>query len=85
MADLELQLKNELMRFSPREILINSQTLELKNLPKFLREKLSTLLECLEDSKFTYDTCEAAVRHQFNGDTTQALHVDCLLYTSRCV
>ena len=85
LADLELQLKNELMRFSPREILINSQTLELKNLPKFLREKLSTLLECLEDSKFTYDTCEAAVRHQFNGDTTQALHVDDKPLVIKCI
>ena len=85
LADLELQLKNELMRFSPREILINSQTLELKNLPKFLREKLSTLLECLEDSEFTYDTCEAAVRHQFNGDTTQALHVDDKPLVIKCI
>ena len=64
------------MRFL-QEILINSQTLELKKSSQiFKRKKFKTLLECLEDSKFTYDTCEAAVRHQFNGDTTQALHVD---------
>ena len=59
------------MRFSPREILINSQTLEMKTLPKFLREKLSTLLECLEDSKFAYDMCETAVQQQFPGDTNE--------------
>ena len=69
-ADLEEQLKNELTRFAPREILINPATLELQSLPKFLQEKLSVMLECLEEEQFDQVTCRETVQQQF--DKTQA-------------
>ncbi len=84
-SELELHMKNEMTRFSPREILINGQTLELRDLPKFLREKLSTLLECLEDAKFELDSCTATVCSQFQGNSLQDLHIDDKPLIIRCV
>ena len=51
--ELEKTLLNELARFSPREILLNPEGLNLSELPDFMREKLSASVECLEERQFS--------------------------------
>ena len=58
-ADLQRQLKNELSRFSPREILINTQVLDYEGLAQFVREKLSAMLECMDEQAFSPELCES--------------------------
>ncbi len=84
-ADLESQLKNEMMRFAPREILINTQTLEMKTLPKFLRDKLSTLLECIEDDKFDLTACTKAVTEQFAANAMEQPNLQDKPLVIRCI
>lgn len=62
---LSAQLKNELSRYSPREILINPQALELTELPKFIKERLSASLELLENSDYEPQSCTGQVLEQF--------------------
>ena len=47
--DLYEQMVNELSRFSPREILVNPAALDLRELPGFIRERLSASLELLTE------------------------------------
>ncbi len=50
-AGLTEQLRNELSRFSPKEILINQGALDLSGLPKFIKERLNASLELLDDDR----------------------------------
>lgn len=73
---LTAQLKNELSRYSPREILVNPNALELKELPKFIRERLSASLELLENGEYAPAPCTDAVLAQFHRETLEALDLD---------
>ncbi|WP_195983611.1 DNA mismatch repair protein MutS [Clostridium sp. D33t1_170424_F3] len=72
-TELEEQLKNELSRYSPREILINPAALAYKALPPFIRERLSASLELLENSAFENDVCTALVLEQFQKSDLEEL------------
>ena len=73
LSGLEPMLENELSRFSPREILISPGALQLRALPKFIRERLSASLECLEDADFNPESCGPAVLEQFRKDSLEEL------------
>ena len=60
------QLRNELSRFSPKEILVNQGTLDLTQLPKFIKERMSASLELLDEEKFGADTALPALAEQFH-------------------
>ncbi|HEX2985914.1 MAG TPA: DNA mismatch repair protein MutS [Caproiciproducens sp.] len=74
--DLAESLKNELSRFSPREILINQEALGQTELPKFIKDRLSASLELLDDSEFAPDFCAAQVLGQFKKPDLEALDLD---------
>ena len=74
-GELETQLKNELSRFSPRELLINGEVTRFTGLAEFLRDKLSVAVECLEDEHFERSVCEPAVLSQFGAESLSALHL----------
>ncbi len=65
-AEFEEQLQSELSRFSPREILINQGVLDLKDLPKFIKQRLSASLEMLDDEKFDIGAAAPVLQKQFN-------------------
>lgn len=73
--ELEQMLTNELSRFSPREILINPEALQFKNLPKFIKERLSTTLECLENVQYQEEVCTQLVLEQFQKEILEPLGV----------
>ena len=63
--DLENEILNELGRFSPREILIGGETVNMKKLAPFIRDKLSACVEMREDAEFELETCRRTVLEQF--------------------
>ena len=71
--ELEKTLLNELARFSPREILLNPEGLNLSGLPDFMREKLSASVECLEERQFSLDACTERVCSQFHAESLSAI------------
>lgn len=74
--NLAEQLKNELSRYSPREILLNPGALELRELPKFIRERLSASLELLESGEYEPAACTGEVLAQFGKETLEALGLE---------
>lgn len=59
------KLKNFLTSYNPREILIGGETVQIKDLPAFIKEKLSAGVEMLSDEQFAYLTCKDTVQKQF--------------------
>ena len=58
-------LTNQLTSYNPREILIGGDIVKLKELPKFIKAKLSAGVEMLEDEKFDESVCTDVVKSQF--------------------
>ena len=52
--------------FSPKEILIYPEVLEYPAIGEFIKEKLSALLECMDESAFSYSGGEMLVQKQFH-------------------
>ncbi|MDP4120470.1 MAG: DNA mismatch repair protein MutS, partial [Bacillota bacterium] len=71
--DLFSQLKNELMRYSPRELLIGGDTVNIKELPEFIKDKLSASVEMQGDDAFSFLECSSVVLQQFGKDTLDSL------------
>lgn len=65
--DIVALLKNELGKINPREILIGGDTINLKQLSVFIKEKLSAGVELICDEKFDYESCKAIITEKF-GD-----------------
>lgn len=66
-------LKNELFRFSPREILIGGDIRTFNGLPELIREKLSAGVEMLDDERFEFNSCVQIVREQFGEEQSKSL------------
>ncbi len=72
----ESRLKDELSRFSPRELLINSEVTTMTGLAVFLKDKLSVSVECLDDEVFAKEHCAALVLRQFQAPNLEALQLE---------
>lgn len=66
-------LKNELFRFSPREILIGGDVGGLDGIQSLIRDKLSAGVEMLEDEKFDFDRAFQTVTECFGSVQSQQL------------
>ncbi len=58
-------LTNQLSSYSPREILFGGDIINLKQLPEFIKSKLSAGVEMLDDDKFELSLCRETVEQQF--------------------
>ena len=65
---LSAMVINELSRFSPSEILINPDFTDFQDVAKFIDEKLSASLECLDFEIYAPKSCEDAVKAQFHQE-----------------
>lgn len=83
LQELESQVRNELARFSPREILINPQTLQMTGLGKFIKEKLSAALECLPQEETT--GAEQLLKAQFSLERLDSSGVSAYPLTAQAV
>ncbi|MBQ3258426.1 MAG: DNA mismatch repair protein MutS [Oscillospiraceae bacterium] len=63
---------NELGRFAPREAVLNSDAASSEIIRGFLTNKLSCLVQCLNDS-FDHTHCEQLLCRQFNTESVGAL------------
>lgn len=63
--DSLIALKNEMSRFSPREILIGGEVRYLSALSVFIKERLSASVEMLVDECYGKDLCIDTVNDQF--------------------
>ncbi len=75
-GDLWQKLQNELGRFSPREILIGGEAVNIKELPDFIRNKLSASVEMLMDEQYKLEHCASIVLEHFHRETLEELHLD---------
>ena len=62
------RIKSQLTSYNPREILIGGDVVKFKELPAFIKDKLSTTVEMLPDENFLSLTCEDIVKTQFKED-----------------
>ena len=62
---------NELSRFSPSEILVNPDFTDLTPVAKFISDKLSASLECLDFDLYVLKDRENAVKTQFHTDVLE--------------
>lgn len=83
LQELESQVRNELARFSPREILINPQTLQMTGLGKFIKEKLSAALECLPQEETA--GAEQLLKAQFSPEWLDSSGVSAYPLTAQAV
>ena len=82
---VEKQLRDELGKFGPREILIGGDIIKIQNLPQFIRERLSASVEMLEDERFDYATCKDIVLQHFRKENLNQLGLDGLSSTVSCL
>ena len=61
-------LVNQLSSYSPREILFGGDIVKLKELPSFIKGRLSAGVEMLDDEKFELSLCRKTVDAQFPND-----------------
>lgn len=73
--ELESDVINEFSRYAPREILINPAALSFTRLGDFVKEKLSALLECLEETDYDAEQAREQVLGQFPGKTLEDLQL----------
>lgn len=66
--DTELQLKNHLSSYYPREVLIGGDIVNIKQLPSFIREKLSACVEMMTDDDCDYSISSSIVKNHFGED-----------------
>ena len=66
---------NELSRFSPAEILINDAFLSNKELSSFVREKLKTSVQLLEENDFSPEIHTEEVLKQFSTNSLESIGV----------
>ncbi len=74
----ESEIKNELLRFKPAELLIGGDTVHFASLAGFLKDKLNTSVTMLEEADFSYADAEATILRQFQKQELSELSLqDC--------
>lgn len=71
-----VQLKSELSRYSPREILIGGEVEKLRSIVPFIKDKLSSAIEMVGDEYFDYETAKQTVLSQFKKEDLSSLSLD---------
>lgn len=62
------KLINQLSSYSPKEILLGGKIIEIKQLPGFIKQKLSAGVELLEDEKFGFTLCSKTASEHFGSE-----------------
>lgn len=68
-----IQLKSELSRYNPREILLGGEVEKIKPIVPFIRERLSAAVEMVSDEYFDYSRAKDTVVRQFNKSSLEEL------------
>ncbi len=65
---IEAKIKDELSRFNPREIIVGGDTIKLKSLAGFIKDKLSASVDLFEDELFELEKCKAEMIEIFSSE-----------------
>ena len=74
-------LTNQLTSYSPREILVGGDIINIKSLPAFIKSKLSAGVEMLDDSSFEHDLCAQITLDQFGAEYNKIKDIPVLIST----
>lgn len=74
--DIETNIINELSRFSPVEIIFNEEFLLLKTVGDFVKDRLKSSVQLLDDANFDINLNKDAVLKQFNVSSFKDLELD---------
>lgn len=72
----EQDLINELAKYSPSEILFNPYFVGLKEVTKFLKERLNCLSELMEDEEYDYNVCTNKIKDYFQNEKASVMLED---------
>ena len=61
----EDEIKNELLRFGPVELLIGGEAVRFRSLSGFIKDKLTVSVTMLDDEEFSYADCENVILSHF--------------------
>lgn len=67
------KIKSQLSSYYPREILIGGDVVKIKELPAFIKDKLSTTVEMLPDESFAFLTCQSELKEQFSQESFEII------------
>ena len=69
----EADIKNELLKYKPAEILIGGDAVMFTGLGLFIKDKLSSSVTMLDDEDFSYADSEKVILEQFRTDDLESL------------
>lgn len=72
----ETAIKDELLRYSPKELLIGGDTVRFKTLPSFIKDKLTACVNMLEDEKFSFAENKKRVLEHFSAKSLDEINLD---------
>lgn len=64
---------NELVRFSPSELILNAQATSLPHLKSFVNKQSDLIAEILQESEFDYTDCKKSVLAHFGASDMQSI------------
>lgn len=71
----ENRIKDELLKFSPREILIGGGAVKFRTLAAFIKDKLSASVSMLDDEEFSFAEAEKVLLKQFHKSSLEELQL----------
>lgn len=77
----ESEIKNELLKYKPAEILIGGDAVGFKSLGLFIKDKLSSSVTMLDDEDFSFADAENTILGHFGKNTLSELGLDTLPQT----
>ena len=69
----ENRIKDELLKFSPKEILIGGDAVKFKTLAMFIKDKLTASVSMLDDDEFSYADSSKVILKQFKKEDLSEL------------
>ncbi|MDQ5983370.1 MAG: DNA mismatch repair protein MutS [Eubacteriales bacterium SKADARSKE-1] len=74
--DSEQKLKNELTKFSPKEILLSGDINKFQEIKEFIKEKFTASIEALKGSFKNFSECELLILKQFKKESLTELNIE---------
>ncbi len=72
----ENRIKDELLKFSPKEILIGGECVKFKTLAAFIKDKLSASVSMLDDEEFSFADNEKVLLEHFKKNSLEELQLE---------
>ena len=69
----ESEIKNELTKYSPAEILIGGDSIAFRTLSEFIRNNLNATVSMPDDTDFSYADCKTRLLTQFHAEKLEEL------------